>query len=165
MDSHILECEFRLRTLSLDCPFKQCGCSFKTTSQEQMKQHTEKEYQEHLNLLMTAFYQNQDMKLLWDAPNKATNNGNGKHQNNEELVRGMYERIVFLEQQSREQDLKIGQLSQQLVHASQGCEARYSGGVLLWKIKEFHSKIDEMKINPNIMYYSGECYTSAHGLV
>jgi TNF receptor-associated factor 6 len=122
-----------------------------------MTEHTSSEFREHLNLLMAAFSQQQDLKL-WDAPLKTTN---GSH-NSDELVRGMYERIVFLEQQQREQDLKIGHLQQQL-QANRGYEARYADGVLLWKITEFHSKIDAMKTNPNIMFYSNECYTAPHG--
>lgn len=97
--------------------------------------------------------------------------------NDKMLFKALYERIVLLEQQSREKDSKMERLSQQLAHCMQlqsasasqqmdnnaPIDPRYSGGVLVWRITEFHSKIAAMRADPNAMFYSTEAYTSPHG--
>lgn len=95
---------------------------------------------------------------LWDAPNKNTNG-------TEDLLKALYERIVVLEQQNREKDAKIEKLSHDLAKncLTSDMQARYSSGVLVWKITQFQSKIKAMRADPNKMYYSNEVFTSPHG--
>lgn len=108
----------------------------------------------------------------WDAPSKDTNRTNGSSSttsSDSDLLKALYERIVVLEQQSREKDMKLEKLTQQMSKASlqhnigNGVHPRYSGGVLVWKITQFQSKITAMAADPNAMFYSGEAYTSPHG--
>lgn len=115
-------------------------------------------------LLMAAFKQNLSFEFksieenkLWDAPNKNTNG-------TEDLLKAMYERIVILEQQNREKDAKIEKLTQDVAKAclANDIQARYSGGVLLWKITQFESKADAMRSDPEKMYYSTKHVTKYH---
>lgn len=122
---------------------------------------------------MTAFNQNKkqfEMNALeasnWDAPSK---NGGGEHSENTDvgnLTKALYERIVVLEQQNREKDLKLDKLTQQMDKFSLNTtfvHPRYSSGVLVWKINQFQNKISAMSADPNAMFYSSEAYTSPHG--
>lgn len=105
---------------------------------------------------------------LWDAPNKHQSNGDEYHNHKSsetELLKALYERIVVLEQQNREKDLKIEKLVQQISKNTfyGDVHPRYSCGVLLWKITQFQSKVNAMSSDPNKMFYSAEAYTSPHG--
>lgn len=96
----------------------------------------------------------------WDAPNKDTNRTNGSSSatsSDADLLKALYERIVVLEQQGREKDMKIEKLTKQMSKAS------LQHGVLVWKIAQFQNKIVAMAADPNAMFYSGEAYTSPHG--
>lgn len=188
MDTHILECSFRERLPAIECTFRQCGCTFKANTQTEIDAHVKEEMASHLNvgqfstrfviqeirfsfyqcltqLLMTSFKQNISFEFksieenkLWDAPNKNTNG-------TEDLLKALYERIVVLEQQNREKDAKIEKLTLDMSKAclSSDIQARYSNGVLVWKITQFHSKIKSMRADLNKMYYSNEVFTSPHG--
>lgn len=100
-----------------------------------------------------------DKSRLWDAPAKRTSNGDSSHEQMD-LIRGMYERIVVLEQQHREQSVKVEKLSEDM---SRALQLRYCDGVLVWRVEQFYSKIDSMSNNPNVLLYSTEAYTSPHG--
>lgn len=165
MDTHILECSFRERLPAIECSFRQCGCTFKANTQSEIDAHLQEEMASHLNLLMASFKQNISFEFksiernkLWDAPNKNTNG-------TEDLLKALYERIVVLEQQNREKDAKIEKLTLDMSKAclSSDILARYSNGVLVWQITQFHSKIKSMRADPNKMYYSNEVFTSPHG--
>lgn len=108
---------------------------------------------------MAAFKQNISFEFksieenkLWDAPNKNTNG-------TEDLLKALYERIVVLEQQNREKDAQIEKLKK----ACLAIQSQYSGGVLVWQITEFTSKIKAMRADPNKMYYSSDTFTSPSG--
>lgn len=114
---------------------------------------------------MAAFKQNISFEFksieenkLWDAPNKNTNG-------TEDLLKALYERIVVLEQQNREKDAQIEKLSQEMKKTclANDIQARYSGGVLVWQITDFTSKIKAMRADPNKMYYSSDTFTSPNG--
>lgn len=164
-----MECLFRERTLNYECSFKDCGCDFKGSSEMNLKQHLEEKMAVHINLLHTTFTSSSstskdNMESLaasnnfWDASNKtqsASENGN--------LIRAMYERIVILEQQSREQDLKIEQLSHKLIKSINEVNPRYSNGVIIWQITKLKSKLETMRSDANIMFYSNVAYTSPYG--
>lgn len=135
---------------------------------------------------MTAFTQNKlfDLKSieatkLWD-PKKSENHNGSEEKNeskteqdtqtansqNDALLRALYERIIVLEQLSREQSLKIDKLTAQLNRTSSSIsemDARNSGGILVWNITEFQSKVQAMHSSPNVMYYSPNFYTSPLG--
>lgn len=143
-------------------------------------------------MLVHAFSQNKtfDFKSiealkLWDPPRKsATDQVNGssnartpddgdadsasRDSYNDALLRALYERIVTLEQLSREQGLQIERLTAQmnkLTNANSAGEvsARYSGGTLVWKITQFSQKVQEMDANSNNRFYSSDVYTSPFG--
>lgn len=136
-----------------------------------------------LQLLLTSFNKHNqraiDLKALevsnihdWDAPAKTQTTSSGSSCNGDgtansvDLLKSLYERIVVLEQQNHEKDLKIDKLAQQMAKIALntcGVHARYSCGILVWKITQFQSKIAAMSGDPNAMFYSGECYTSPHG--
>lgn len=116
-------------------------------------------------MLVTAFRDGQNISgmenhRLWDAPTKRTSNGSDGAQEQMDLIRGMYERIVVLEQQYREQSLKVERLT---VDLSKVDAQKYCDGVLVWQLDQFHNQIDLMSNNPNILLYSTEAYTSPHG--
>lgn len=76
----------------------------------------------------------------------------------------MYERIVVLEQMNREKNAKIENLSDRLLQAEDRLQkSRFNHGELVWKIDGFLQKIEMMRLNPNIMFYSCEAFTSANG--
>lgn len=122
-------------------------------------------------MLVTSFRDGQNLNgmenhRLWDAPAKRTN-GDAVPTNHEQmdLIRGMYERIVLLEQQQREQSVKVDMLTEELGRVSTLADAQKNcDGVLVWRVEQFHSKINSMSCNPNVLLYSPEgCYTSPHG--
>lgn len=108
----------------------------------------------------TFDYKSLDDGKVWDTPNKSTAVIEG-------LLKALYERIVVLEQQSREKDARIEKLKQEMLKASLANDvhvrARYCGGVLVWKIPQFQAKVKAMRSDHNKMYYSDETYTSPHG--
>lgn len=114
-------------------------------------------------MLVTAFRDGQnlsgmDNNRLWDAPAKRTN-GEANHEQMD-LIRGMYERIVVLEQQYREQNVKVEKLTEDMGRALQ---LRNCDGVLVWRVEQIHSKIDSMSNNANVLLYSSEAFTSPQG--
>lgn len=143
-------------------------------------------------MLLNAFTQGSSLDLksieatkLWDPPSKNANqNGSSnssdadhndsrmsdsasRNSNQDALLRALYERIVILEQLSREQSLQIEQMGGQLSRLSTANSgepsARHSDGILIWKISQFSSKVRAMNTSPNIMYWSKDTYTSPHG--
>lgn len=169
-----MECLFRERTLNYECLFKNCGCDFNGSSEEILKQHFEENLSQHLNLLRSVFTNSStcssDMETLaasnkfWDASNKnQSSSENGDSKINTDLIRAMYERIVTLEQRSREQDLKIEQIGHKLTKTLNEVNPRYSNGVIIWKLTKLQSKIETMRSDPNIMFYSNVAYTSPYG--
>lgn len=100
---------------------------------------------------------------MWDAPNK---NGTESTRSHTDLIRLMYERIVTLEQQTRESKAKMDNLTLQLTQTTSflsGMQAKFSDGVLVWQINQFPSKVHAMSSNPNIMFYSAAAFTSFYG--
>lgn len=131
-------------------------------------------------MLLKSFNQHKVMAVksieaekMWDAPSKSSDaqngssNSDGNHKNdNEALLGALYERIVVLEQLSREQSLKIDKLTTQLnrsVSTINDVSVRHSNGVLLWKITHFRSKLQAMINNASTMYYSHDVYTGPFG--
>lgn len=92
---------------------------------------------------------------LWDAPAKRATNGGES-----DLIRTMCSRIVVLEQQYREQSVKMDQMTEEMGRLMQ---LKHCDGVLVWRIEQFHSKVDSMGNNPNVLLYSTEAFTSPQG--
>lgn len=49
MNTHVLECLFRERT-SIECSFRQCGCTFKANTQSEIDAHVQDQMASHLNV-------------------------------------------------------------------------------------------------------------------
>lgn len=98
----------------------------------------------------------------------------------EQLLQAMYQRIVVLEQRACEQDVKIENLTKQLIHSNnqnqkivsdgQGVinnglslDSHYSNGTILWEISNFPKLVEYLQSNANNLIYSRECYTSPYG--
>lgn len=88
------------------------------------------------------------------------------------LLKSLYERIILLEQQAREKDAQLNRVVQQLTRltlnsanasSTVSIDTRYSGGVLVWRIDQFQSKIAAMSADSNEMFYSDDAYTTPHG--
>lgn len=164
MDAHVLICEFRRRTTAFPCYFARCGCKYTATSEQALESHIRNEMGHHLELLLETFLKTKTLESEarhWEAPAKA----NGAPSSQSDLMRAMYERIVILEQKQQEMSVKIDKMREQLAKTCSMAEiqAKYTDGVLVWQIGQFQSKVRAMSANPNIMFYSGEAYTSPHG--
>ncbi|XP_055705944.1 TNF receptor-associated factor 6-A [Phlebotomus papatasi] len=164
MDAHVLICEFRRRTTAFPCYFARCGCKYTATSEQALESHIRNEMGHHLELLLETFLKTKTLESEarhWEAPAKA----NGAPSSQSDLMRAMYERIVVLEQKQQEMSVKIDKMREQLAKTCSMAEiqAKYTDGVLVWQIGQFQSKVRAMSANPNIMFYSGEAYTSPHG--
>lgn len=139
-----------------ECRFSTISCEFKTTEPEELDQHMEAANKEHLDLLLSTYLKSQYQ--AWDPIEKSKNGDKEtflrQQSSTRDLVNIMYERIVVLEQQTREQAIKLEKL--QLLENKKH-------GTLVWKIEDFKRKVDLMQNNSNMMFYSSEAYTDPHG--
>ncbi|XP_055845290.1 TNF receptor-associated factor 6 [Episyrphus balteatus] len=177
VDKHLLECSYQLPSpVEKRCPFVSVNCPFMATEDGLgVGEHIRQDMQQHMNLLLEAMQKHS--LAQWNPPQKTFNNGHlasalppppAQYANeaDENLITAMYQRIVVLEQRCREQDVKIENLTKQLV-AREKCDhsidPRYSNGVIVWQISNFTSLVEQMQSNANMRFYSGECYTSPNG--
>lgn len=82
------------------------------------------------------------------------------------FCRALYEKIIFLEQKTREQDIIIANMSEQISSYNLSVmklHQRYCNGCYLWYFSDFKGKVNAMRENPHIMHYSPGFYTSANG--
>lgn len=98
---------------------------------------------------------------FWDPPAK----GEQKESNdsNQNLIKALFERIVVLEQKSREQEIMISNMSQQVNTVMSQLALRYCNGSYIWYINDFKNKVNIMKNNQHVMYYSPGFNTSPNG--
>lgn len=85
---------------------------------------------------------------------------------NFEFFRALYEKIIVLEQKSREQDIIIANMSDQILSNNvtmSHLSHRLCGGNYVWYITDFKSKMNQMHNNPSIMFYSPGFFTSYYG--
>lgn len=176
LENHLLVCEYKSNgggvagsSSTIECTFQYCGCLWRGSGKEELESHVKEALNSHLEMMVTAFRMGQNLggvenHSLWDAPAKRANGdgGHGQSQEQMDLIRGMYERIVVLEQQYREQMVKVDKLTETVARMQQ-IEAKPYDGVLIWRVEQFRSKIDSMSNNPNVLLYSPEAYTSPHG--
>lgn len=80
--------------------------------------------------------------------------------------RALYEKIVILEQKTREQDIIIANMSNQIAAnnlAMSKLALRYCNGSFLWYINDIKNKINGMRTNQHILHYSPGFYSSPNG--
>lgn len=156
---------------NVQCTFYYCGCLWKGLAQDELEEHLKHDLNQHLEMLVTSFRDGQNLSgmdnpRLWDAPPKRANGDTALPTNNHEqmdLIRGMYDRIVVLEQQFREQTVRLDKISEALARSAEKDAQRFCDGVLVWRVTQFRSKVDSMRNNPNVLLYSHEAFTSPHG--
>lgn len=139
-----------------ECRFSTISCEFKTQDPDELEKHMEEASKEHLDLLLSNYLKTQYQ--AWEPLEKAKDSDKEaflrQQSTTRDLINAMYERIVVLEQLTREQSIKIDKL--------QSLETKRHG-TLVWKVEEFKKKIELMQTNPNMMFYSHEAYTSPDG--
>jgi TNF receptor-associated factor 6 len=136
-----------------ECRFSTISCDFKTIEPEELEKHMENASKEHIDLLLSNYLKTQ--YSAWEPLEKSKNGDKEaflrQQSTTRDLLNAMYERIVVLEQQNREQAIQIEKL--QLMETKKF-------GTLVWKIEDFRKKIESMHNNTNIMFYSSEAYTN-----
>jgi TNF receptor-associated factor 6 len=147
--------EFHPANELLECRFSTLSCNFNTTSPDVLDKHMKEATKEHVDLLLSSYLKTQYQ--AWDPLDKSKNNDKEEffrqQSTTRDLINAMFERIVVLEQQTREQAIKIENL--------QSMEKRH--GTLVWKIDDFKRKVELMQTNSNMMFYSTDAYTSPDG--
>ncbi|XP_015114237.1 TNF receptor-associated factor 6 [Diachasma alloeum] len=184
MEGHINECEFKKnvsREEKIDCDFKHVGCGQSFEDREDLERHLEANHNIHLMMMgktMTQMIISQsdvnkkarDSKL-WDPPPK--NNGGQlepeKSQSNvEQLLKDLYERIVVLEQQNREQSIIISNQKATIASIQDSLTSlreeslKNCNGIYIWRIDNFSHKMTEM-MGESKMFYSEDFYTHKNG--
>lgn len=134
-----------------ECSFSTIACNFKSIEQQEVQEHMEKSYTKHIDLLLSSHLKAQYQS--WN-PSEKSENSEDKQTSTRELVNAMFERIVILEQQNREQSVKIEKLQQMETNRN---------GVLVWRVEDFKRKLEMMQFNTQVMFYSGECFTDPNG--
>lgn len=186
MEHHRYVCRFRTEEKPAEekCPFASIKCDFIGRPETNaLEMHLKEDMPHHLQLMLRAM---QNTALDSWNPQKVpkgqaqTNGHNGKEAGNgagralppppqyanggeEQLIEAMCQRIVVLEQKSREQDVKIENLTKQLASTRSQLEVHNSHGTIVWEIKDFHNLIEHLRLNVNNLVYSRECYTSPYG--
>lgn len=152
LEKHMQECEFNHNHHRFECHYKSIGCTFSTNENEALLEHIDQDYKEHLDLLLSKFSKNQFDH--WE-PKK---NGNSRNSSTEtDLIQSMFERIVVLEQKNRELSIKLENME------THNARRKFCNGTLIWRIENFRNKVDLMRANPTLMYYSCEAFTSPEG--
>lgn len=179
VETHLLTCKYKIPELpeneKLRCSFVDMGCDEKFEDEPELQRHLDKDVQKHLMMVSHAYSKllsnNQassstalaQQANFWDPPSKTdTNNSN----NVNDLLKALYEKIVILEQKTREQDIIIANMSEQLSSVNilfSKMSLRYCGGIYLWYFNDFKNKINAMRNDSRIMHYSPGFYTSPNG--
>lgn len=185
VDKHLPTCPYRRAKDMLDekCPFSTIKCDFVGRAETNaLEEHLKDDMPHHMQLLLQVFQQT--ALSTWN-PQKITNGGgeasNDHCANNtagsvlpppppqyaneadEQLVQAMCQRIVVLEQRCREQDVKLENLTKQLLATRQHIDPRYSNGIIVWEILNFKALVEQLRANTNNQVYSRDCYTSPYG--
>lgn len=159
------------------CPFAGIKCDFVGRPEtNQLEEHLKADMPHHLQLMLQAL---QQTAIATWQPQKSGASTSGSLENgqlppppqyangvDEQIVQTMYQRIVVLEQRTREQETRLENLQKQLRLARQQqapVDPRYSNGTIIWRIEQFASLVARFRANANNREYSHECYTSPHG--
>lgn len=142
-----------------ECRFASVSCDFKSADHLDVEKHMSENYKEHIDLLLSSHLKAQYQQ--WEPCEKSAEaNGDDdalrqqQQASTRELINSLYERIVFLEQRNREQEIKM----EKLQHTE-----RNRHGTLVWRIEDFKRKCDMMTANSQAMFYSPEAYTDPNG--
>lgn len=189
---HLPSCPYR-RQLAQDppeekCPFAKIKCDFVGRPEtNQLEEHLKADMPHHMQLMLQAFQQT--AIATWQPHKPSTSggaleNGHGgqgqlppppqQYANggmgmgvDEQIVQTMYQRIVVLEQRTREQETRLENLQKELRLARQSSsttvDPRYSNGTIVWRIEQLGALVARLRANANNIEYSRECYTSPHG--
>ncbi|XP_060532304.1 TNF receptor-associated factor 6 [Cylas formicarius] len=183
VESHLLVCEFRPPSLpeseKLQCTFVNVDCRDKFEDELELERHLEQNVPKHLTLLSQAYAnmtasQNASASTsvipqtnFWDPPSKNESTSQSLDDDRiSSLLKALYEKIVMLEQKTREQDIIIANMSQQISSYNLTVtkfQQRYCNGCYIWYFNDFKTKISTMRENPGIFHYSPGFYTSAYG--
>ncbi|XP_018319661.1 TNF receptor-associated factor 6 [Agrilus planipennis] len=184
IEYHLQICKYRIPELpdneKLRCNFVAVGCIEKFENEVEVKEHLEKNIHNHLNLLSQAYSkfiidQSTSSNALaqqanfWDPPAKIGSNGLvDEHVNssNESLIKSLYEKIIILEQKTREQDIIIANMSEQISSCNlliSTVPTKFCFGSFLWPVADFKTKITRMSNNSHMMCYSPGFQTSPFG--
>ncbi|TMW53021.1 hypothetical protein DOY81_001884 [Sarcophaga bullata] len=186
MEHHRYVCRYRSEEKQAEekCPFASIKCDFVGRPETNaLEMHLKEDMPHHLQLMLRAM---QNTAINSWNPQKTprgqaqTNGHNGKEASNgaggalppppqyanggeEQLIEAMCQRIVVLEQRTREQDVKIENLTKQLASTRSQLEVHNSHGTIVWEIKDFHNLVEYLRLDVNNLVYSHECYTSPYG--
>ncbi|EDV92341.1 GH24860 [Drosophila grimshawi] len=181
LHKHLPSCPYRRQQqhqqpLEEKCPFASIKCDFVGRPEtNQLEEHLKTDMPHHLQLMLQAHQQT--AIATWQPQKLSTGSGtleNGhktgqlppppQYANavDEQIVQTMYQRIVVLEQRTREQESHIDNMKEQL-RRQQPIDARYSNGTIVWHIEELSALVDRLRANANNQAYSHECYTSPYG--
>ncbi|KAK9873052.1 hypothetical protein WA026_020786 [Henosepilachna vigintioctopunctata] len=181
VENHLLVCEFKLPELpdneKLRCPFAHLGCEDKFEDEPQLNKHVEMQIHKHLNMVSDAWRKTSITQAsansliaqeanFWDPPSKREEASRSDAGNVNELLKVLYEKIVILEQKTREQDIIIANMSEQIQSLPltiSEMSLRYCDGCYIWYFNDFNNQIGLMKNDIRIMHYSPGFYTSANG--
>jgi TNF receptor-associated factor 6 len=137
-----------------ECRFSTLSCDFKTQDPEELDKHMEAASKEHLDLLLNNYLKTQYQ--AWEPLEKVKDSEKEafirQQSTTRDLINCMYERIVVLEQLTREMSIKIEKQ-----------QSTNRNGTLVWKVEDFKKKIELMQGNSAMMFYSPEAYTSPDG--
>ncbi|KAH8275928.1 hypothetical protein KR044_013304 [Drosophila immigrans] len=177
---HLPSCPFRRQQQSQQpaeekCPFVSIKCDFVGRPEtNQLEEHLKTDMPLHMQLMLQAFQQS--AIASWQ-PQKATSSLENGHKSagqlppppqyangvDEQIVQTMYQRIVVLEQRTREQESRIENLQKQLRRQQSQVDARYSNGTIVWQLEQLSALVERLRANANNQVYSHECYTSPYG--
>ncbi|XP_017156054.1 TNF receptor-associated factor 6 [Drosophila miranda] len=180
---HLPSCPYRRQPqpeqLEEKCPFAKIKCDFVGRPEtNQLEEHLKSDMPHHMQLMLQAFQQTaiatwQPQKASTSTSGGSLENGHGHGQLapppqyangvDEQIVQTMYQRIVVLEQRTREQETRIENLNKQLRLARQPIDPRYSNGTIVWNIGHLGNLVSRLRANANNQVYSHECYTSPYG--
>ncbi|XP_037723397.1 TNF receptor-associated factor 6 [Drosophila subpulchrella] len=179
---HLPSCPYRRQQEPQEekCPFAKIKCDFVGRPEtNQLEEHLKADMPHHMQLMLQAFQQTAIATWQPHKPStsgSAVENGHGQQQQlppppqyangvDEQIVQTMYQRIVVLEQRTREQETRLENLQMQLRLARQQApvDPRYSNGTIVWRIEHFGALVARLRANANNLEYSHQCYTSPHG--
>jgi len=181
LESHLLICKFRPvqhplpENEKLRCKFVHVGCEPKFEDEPELERHLEQDVNLHLQLLAGA-YKNINITSeasgsssaiaqqanFWDPPSKNEMDQATTNESLQNLIKALYEKIIILEQKSREQDIIISNMSEQ-ISSQYRLSNRFCNGTYVWYLTDFKSKINAMRNHQCQMIYSPGFYTSYYG--
>ncbi|XP_044255653.1 TNF receptor-associated factor 6 isoform X2 [Tribolium madens] len=180
VETHLLTCKFKPPELpeneKLRCAFVEFGCEDKFEDEPELQRHFEQYIHKHLNLLSQAYSRITinspstsaiaQQANFWDPPSKNDTSSVSNNDNVNGLLKALYEKAVLLEQKTREQDIIIANMSEQISSLNLSMSKmhlRYCNGCYLWYFNDFKNKINAMRNDSRIMHYSPGFYTSTNG--